>query len=66
MLAAVVQLHTSNDELVAWQGQGLVGVTKADVTEAVAAQGAKRRFEELAGGVAGAARQGPGSMGACR
>jgi hypothetical protein len=65
MLAAVVQLHTSNDELVSWQGQGLVGVTKADVMETVAAQGTRGRLEELAGGVAGAVRQGPRSMGAC-
>lgn len=51
VLAAVLQLHTANDQLVLWDGQCLVGVSKADVMDAVAAE---------------ASRKGPCSMGACQ
>jgi hypothetical protein len=64
-LAVVVQLHMTDDELVLWDGKGLVGVSKADVMNATAAEATPGGLEQLPACWRAALREGPGCVDTC-
>lgn len=64
-LAVVVQLHMADDELVLWDGKGLVGVTKLDVVYAAAAEVTPGGLEQLPACWRAAVSQGPGCLDTC-